>query len=64
MILSMLILFMKIIINKLINNVVETFIVNLFNKNNKIGIKTIKNMILINFKFSINIVIQIKFSTI
>ena len=31
--------------NKLINNAVETFIINLFNENNKIGIKTIKNKI-------------------
>jgi hypothetical protein len=40
--------------NKLINNAVETFIINLFNENNKIGIKTIKNKIKNNFKFSIN----------
>ncbi len=31
--------------NKLINNTVETFVVDLYNKNNKIGIKTIKNKI-------------------
>ena len=40
--------------NKLINNAVETFVINLFNENNKIGIKTIKNKIKNNFKFSIN----------
>ncbi len=40
--------------NKLINNAVETFVVDLYNKNNKIGIKTIKNQIKNNFKFSIN----------
>jgi len=40
--------------NKLINNAVETFVVNLYNENNKIGIKTIKNKIKNNFKFVIN----------
>ncbi len=40
--------------NKLINDVVETFVVNLYNKNNKIGIKTIKKEIKNNFKFTIN----------
>lgn len=40
--------------NKLINNAVETFVVNLFKENNKIGIKTIKNKIKNNFKFTIN----------
>ena len=40
--------------NKLINNAIETFVINLFNENNKIGIKTIKNKIKNNFKFSIN----------
>lgn len=39
--------------NKLINNVVETFIVNLYNSNNKIGIKNIKKQINNNFKISL-----------
>ena len=40
--------------NKLINQAVEEFIVNLFGKNNKIGIKNIKKQIKDNFKITIN----------
>ena len=40
--------------NKLINDAVEKFVVDLYDKNNKIGIKTIKKEIKNNFKFSIN----------
>ena len=40
--------------NKLVNTAVETYIVNLFNDNKKIGIKTIKKKIKSNFKITIN----------
>lgn len=40
--------------NKSINDAVELFIVNLFKKNNNIGIKNIKNQIKNNLKISIN----------
>ena len=41
--------------NKLVNLAVEIHILNLINKNNKIGIKTIKKSIIHNFKISINL---------
>ena len=44
--------------NKLINNAVETYVVNLYKENNKIGIKTIKNKIKNNFKFVITILTE------
>ena len=40
--------------NKLINDAIEIFVVNLFNNNNNIGIKNIKNQIKNNFKITIN----------
>jgi len=40
--------------NKLINNAVETYIIDLYNKNKKVGIKNIKKQVNTNFKISIN----------
>ncbi len=39
--------------NKLINNAIETFVIDLCNKNKKIGIKNIKKQINTNFKINL-----------